>query len=228
VEVGQFKKKRMSCGDDRWQAGNDQATVNLCSACRETFSSDAVGSPKWNSACFGHVWRELNSYTGQDLNFLVSTLPWSIRYWWFHKHAEISSSAYAKMMPRKTTQDCVQPVFQDVTPVRDKMRDRLGEKITARDLVYFLPKHFLPTIECPMGCLLFPEEKADFIGLQHLYAGKLKKNYTRFRAKKITFRGARGNWPSASTFMKKPTLPGLYVSKEGGNGEKCRFYWNFR
>jgi hypothetical protein len=71
-----------------------------------------------------------------------------------------------------------------------------------------------------MGCLLFPDEKAEFIGYQHLYASKLKRNYTSFQANKMTFQHARGNWPSASTFMKRPTAAGLYMSEKGGNLKK--------
>jgi hypothetical protein len=212
--------KRTFSGDNRWQQPTVHGTANLCSACQVTFENGASRSPKWNTACFGHVWYLLKSLTGDDLDFVISTLPWTVRYWWFHDNAEIPAVAYGKMMPTTSAGDCVMPVFQDVTCVRNKMTERLKSKnIRGRDLVYFLPKHFVPTISCPMGCLIFPDNKAEFIGYQHLYASKLRKNYTSFSAKKVTFRHSRGDWPSASTFLKKPTSAGLYISEKGGEQE---------
>jgi hypothetical protein len=217
-------KKRLYSGDVRWQQGatrldqdpeNDglpgdrsHASVRLCAACQETFKNDASIQPKWTSSCYGHIWYLLKSCTGEDLDFVISTLPWSVRYWWFHKEADIPSAAYAKMMPRRTGNNCIEPVFQDVTPVRNKLKERLGgSNIRGRNLIRLLPKHF-------------PDDKAEFIGYQHLYASKLKRNYTSFLANKMTFQHSRGNWPSASTFMKRPTAAGLYMSEKGGNKEK--------
>jgi hypothetical protein len=155
--------------------------------------------------------------TGSDLDFVISTLPWSVRYWWHHDNAAIPVEVKRKMLPMTGTNECVPPVFQDVTLVRNKLKERLeGSDIRGRDLIRLLGKHCLPNVVCPMGCLMFPDDSASFLGYQHLFAAVLSRDYRHFGANKSSFTGAYPDWPCAGSFLNKPIAAGLYMSKDGG------------
>jgi hypothetical protein len=176
-----------------------------------------VKEPKWASTCFAHVWYLLSSCSGVDLDVVISSLPWSVRYWWHHSRAALTEDVRMKMLPSTGANKCVKPVFQDVTHVRNKLLERLhGSDIRGRDIIRLLGKHCVPNIICPMGCLMFPDDDAQMIGYQHLYASMLSVDYSHFRAKKSTFVGAYPDWPCEGTFLKKPIAAGLYVSSDGG------------
>lgn len=190
--------------------------VKLCCACRESCLK-TNRNPKWATTCYAHVWHLLNTSTGEDLDFIVSSLPWSVRYWWHHKNASLPDVVQMKMLPKTGANKCVEPAFFDVTHLRNHMKERLqGSDIRGRDLINLLGKHYMANIMCPFGCALFPDEDALLVGYQHLYAGRLKRDYKHFGAKMSTFVGAYPNWPCKATFMDEPVAAGLYISKEGG------------
>ena len=212
VQIATSFKWRKFAGHRGW-ISNEEGTANLCQPCRLSCDRVVARNPDWKNACYGHIWYLLNSRTGQDLDFVIATLPWSVRYWWYHEYCELPEAVYDKMFGR----DCVLPTFQDITRVRNKMHERLdGFDIRGHDLVTLAGKHCLPNIQCPMGCLLLPDDEAQFVGYHQLFASKLQSKYRYFSGDRRYFIGARADWPSIKTFLHQPVLAGLYMDKKGG------------
>lgn len=208
------------CGDIKAiKQADPRQTINLCAPCHRLWlKADGHKTVKYRDAYRGNLYWLLitlseNPALKPDLLSVLETIPWSVRFCWYHMQSGFNTSLWELLFDEILH---VKPLFVDITCFRRKWT-RLLEKssLLGGNMTKYLNLHCVPTVMCPMGCTHFAVDEGELIQLNDYFAWKLSK-YAYLDSDPENFNGARGGFPSQDKLLDYKIRPALVFDDKHG------------